>query len=69
MSEDKKKCFVIMPISDTDGYDNGHFTTVYNHLIKPAVIKAGFESIYISSNICSISCFIFFVTYTKSPIN
>ncbi len=45
MGGKNKRCFVIMPISDTDGYDNGHFTTVYNHLIKPAVIKAGFESI------------------------
>ena len=45
MGGKKKKCFVIMPISDTDGYDNGHFTTVYNHLIKPAVMRAGFESI------------------------
>ena len=45
MGGKKKKCFVIMPISDTDGYDNGHFTTVYNHLIKPAVMDAGFESI------------------------
>lgn len=25
MGGKKKKCFVIMPISDTDGYDNGHF--------------------------------------------
>lgn len=41
MGGKNKRCFVIMPISDTDGYDNGHFTTVYNHLIKPAVIKAG----------------------------
>lgn len=45
MGGKNKRCFVIMPISDTDGYDNGHFTTVYNHLIKPAVIKAGFEPI------------------------
>ena len=43
MSEDKKKCFVIMPISDAEGYDKGHFTRVYEHLVKPAVIEAGFE--------------------------
>lgn len=41
----KKKCFVIMPISDQDGYEKGHFTRVYNHIIKPACIKAGFEPI------------------------
>ena len=45
MSEDKKKCFVIMPISDAEGYDKGHFTRVYEHLIKPAVIEAGFEPV------------------------
>lgn len=45
MEEEKKKCFVIMPISDADGYDKGHFTRVYEHLIKPAVIEAGFEPI------------------------
>ena len=43
MSEDKKECFVIMPISDAEGYDKGHFTRVYEHLVKPAVIEAGFE--------------------------
>jgi len=42
MEEEKKKCFVIMPISDTDGYEKGHFTRVYEHLIKPAVTEAGF---------------------------
>jgi hypothetical protein len=40
-----KKCFVIMPISDQDGYDKGHFTRVYNYLIIPACKKAGFEPI------------------------
>lgn len=43
--EDKivKKCFVMMPISDVEGYDKGHFTRVYEHLIKPAVEEAGFK--------------------------
>ncbi|EKC5524275.1 TPA: hypothetical protein ACPVW6_004666 [Vibrio parahaemolyticus] len=42
-----KKCFVIMPISDSpaEGYVEGHFQTVYDHLIKPAVEKAGFKPI------------------------
>lgn len=35
-------CFVIMPISDQEGYDIGHFGRVYEHLIKPACIQAGF---------------------------
>ena len=34
---------MIMPISDQPGYEKSHFTRVYEHLIKPAVIKAGFE--------------------------
>lgn len=41
----KKKtlnCFVIMPISDQDGYEKGHFSRVYEHIIKPACEKAGF---------------------------
>lgn len=38
-----KTCFVIMPISDVDGYDKGHFTRVYEHIIKPACVKAGFN--------------------------
>jgi len=42
MSEKKLKCFVIMPISDQDGYEKGHFTRVYEYLIKPACESAGF---------------------------
>lgn len=44
MTEVKNKCFVIMPISDTDGYKRGHWQDVYNHLIKPAVEEAGYIS-------------------------
>ncbi|WP_273210502.1 hypothetical protein [Runella zeae] len=35
------RCFVIMPFSSSDGYEPGHFTRVYNHIIKPACEKAG----------------------------
>lgn len=43
MTKQKEKtCFVIMPISDQEGYDKGHFKRVYEHLIKPACEKAGF---------------------------
>ena len=45
MEKAKKTCFVIMPISDQDGYPKGHFTRVYNHIIKPACLAAGFEAI------------------------
>lgn len=29
-----KDCFIIMPISDTEGYDKGHFNHVYEDIIK-----------------------------------
>ncbi len=45
MSNDKPICFVIMPISDAHGYDSGHFGRVYEHLIKPAIIEAGYHPV------------------------
>ena len=38
-------CFIIMPIADPDGYDKGHFTKVYEDILKPACREAGFESV------------------------
>lgn len=38
----KPVCFVIMPISDVHGYETGHFSRVYEHLLKPAIIAAGY---------------------------
>lgn len=35
--KENKDCFVIMPISDADGYDSGHFERVYEDIVKPAV--------------------------------
>ena len=32
-----------MPISDAPGYELGHFGRVYEHLLKPAIIAAGYE--------------------------
>lgn len=43
-TEKKEKCFVIMPISDPEGYESGHFNKVYE-LIKEAIHKAGFEAL------------------------
>ena len=40
-----KTCFVIMPISDGNGYPDGHFARVYQHVIKPACLSAGFTPI------------------------
>lgn len=38
----KPTCFVMMPIADVTGYEPGHFTLVYEHIIKPACERAGF---------------------------
>lgn len=58
MPEEIKECFVIMPISDTDGYDKGHFAKVYNDIIKPAIESAGYKSIradeVVSSNLIQL---------------
>ncbi len=41
----KPVCFVIMPISDIHGYESGHFGRVYEHLLKPAIIAAGYAPV------------------------
>jgi len=35
------QCFVIMPISNQSGYEDGHFQCVYEDIIKPAIVAAG----------------------------
>lgn len=40
-----KRCFIIMPISDYEGYPSGHFGRVYEFIIKPACEIAGFKPI------------------------
>lgn len=49
-SEKKEKCFVIMPISDQGDYPVGHFTKVYEQIIKPAVEEAGYEAYRVDEN-------------------
>lgn len=44
VSSDKKRCFVIMPISDHKNYSEGHFTRIYEDLFKPAIEEAGYDS-------------------------
>lgn len=39
--EERVECFVIMPISDQNGYEKDHFQLVYEDIIKPAVESAG----------------------------
>lgn len=51
--EKKEKCFVIMPISDQGDYPSGHFTKVYEQIIKPSVEDAGYEAYRVDeNNIC-----------------
>jgi hypothetical protein len=38
----EKICLIIMPTYDNSPYENGHFNLVYEYMIKPACIKAGF---------------------------
>lgn len=45
IDKDRPICFVVMPISDVDGYDTGHFGRVYDHLLKPAIVDAGFRPV------------------------
>jgi len=45
-----KTCFVMMPIADHPDYEPGHFNRVYQYLIKPACIKAGYEPIRADDN-------------------
>lgn len=39
----EKKCFIIMPQSDPDGYAKGHLGRVYQYLFVPACRFAGFN--------------------------
>ncbi len=41
----KPECFVIMPVSDAEGYERGHFERVFRDLIEPACDKAGYSAI------------------------
>lgn len=53
---DEKKqntCFVIMPFSDPEGYEPGHFRNVYEHTFAPAIREAGYEPLRIDDNIVS----------------
>lgn len=41
---EEKSCFAIMPISDVDGYPQGHFKHVYDDIIAPACSTAGYRA-------------------------
>lgn len=42
---EKPECFILMPISDQDGYKTGHFKRVYEQILQPACVKAGYTPI------------------------
>ena len=41
----QQECFVIMPISDHDGYEKGHFRRVYEDIIIPACEKSDYKAV------------------------
>lgn len=43
-ADNKETCFVIMPISDPEGYRLGHFQSVFDDLFVPACEKAGYDA-------------------------
>ena len=53
--EESKKptCFVIMPFSDPEGYEDGHFGNVYKYTFKPAIEAAGYTPLRIDENTVS----------------
>lgn len=48
--EEKEICFVIMPISDNNNYEKGHFNLVYEDIFKPAIESAGFKPYRVDEN-------------------
>lgn len=49
----KNTCFVIMPFSDPEGYETGHFRSIYEHTFAPAIRAAGYDPLRIDDNIVS----------------
>lgn len=51
MKEDKKdqttnnQCFIVMPITDPEGYEKGHFRKVYEDIFAPACRNSGFVAV------------------------
>lgn len=55
MEDFSDKCFVIMPISDKQGYPIGHFTKVYEQIFKPAIKEAGYKPYRVDEDCLSSS--------------
>lgn len=49
-TQQQKRCFVIMPFSDPEGYAKGHFRKIYEQIIKPAIENAGYVAYRVDEN-------------------
>lgn len=47
------RCFVIMPFTTPEGYEEDHFTKIYEQIIKPAIIKADLKPERVDENLLS----------------
>jgi len=45
MAKKTEDCFVIMPISDPDNYEKGHFQHVYDDIVSKACESAGYKPV------------------------
>jgi hypothetical protein len=42
---DKPDCFVVMPVTDPEGYDPGHFQHIFDDIFAPACEAAGYVAV------------------------
>lgn len=52
-TDERGKCFVMMPISDQGDYPEGHFQKVYEQIFQPAIEKAGYQPYRVDENAIS----------------
>lgn len=50
VKDEKPKCFVMMPFSDPIDYETNHFSKVFDQIILPAIINAGYEAVRVDQN-------------------
>lgn len=53
--KDLPVCFVIMPFTDPDNYDKGHFKKIYEQIFVPAINNAGYKPDRVDENNASNS--------------
>lgn len=67
-NDELEKCFVIMPISDKEGYEPGHFNKVYEQIFRPAIKEAGYEPYRVDEEALSSIIQKIFNGLTKFPM-